>query len=134
MHQTRVLCTLDSQTATRFARGLCMALGFMKTRTQNGWLVAWALFGGPLLYASTVHFSYNWALANDRLPFTSSAGAYVAYAILGVWLVSGLFSLWLVSFRRMWYRVAACAAYTVAVSVSFLGITLYVACSHGDCL
>jgi predicted protein tyrosine phosphatase len=26
MHQTRVLRTLDSQTATRFARGLCIAL------------------------------------------------------------------------------------------------------------
>jgi len=34
MHQTRVLRTLDSQTATRFARGLCMALDIMDQLNQ----------------------------------------------------------------------------------------------------
>jgi hypothetical protein len=34
MHQTRVLCPLESKTAARFARGLCMALCSMTERVD----------------------------------------------------------------------------------------------------
>lgn len=51
MHQTRALRTLDSHTATRFARGLCMALDFMSRTmlrrlvTTLAWLSAIASGG-----------------------------------------------------------------------------------------
>lgn len=90
-----------------------------------------ALIVVPLLFGIYVDFSYRLALRAGRLPITNEP-EWIWWTVLSSLLVCGIYWVSLATKGKM--RIVLVAVYLVGMTAGLLGIHLWIACAHGDCL
>ena len=95
--------------------------------------LAWALVGVPATFYLYVDWTYRYALAQGKLPF-SLFPAWLWYVVFGLLVVTGVIGLTKLSQMRTKVRLVIGVLYVTLMAGVLLVVHIGAACANGDCI